>query len=53
LALISKINLKGIGKAIVDENWNDVIQEELYQFKINEVWKLIYHPRDHPIIGIT
>lgn len=27
------------------------MQEELYQFKVNKVWKLVPRPNDYPVIN--
>jgi len=37
MALISLIEPKNINEAIIDEHWIIVMQEELNQFKINQV----------------
>lgn len=50
LALISQMEPKGNFEAVTDESWIKAMQEELHQFKVNNVWKLVSRPKDHPII---
>nr|GEV83207.1 retrovirus-related Pol polyprotein from transposon TNT 1-94 [Tanacetum cinerariifolium] len=38
-------------EALKDENWVLVMQEELNQFKTNDVWKLVPNPMNMTIIG--
>ncbi|GJX58035.1 retrovirus-related pol polyprotein from transposon TNT 1-94 [Tanacetum coccineum] len=42
---------KNINEALKDENWVMAMQEELNQFKTNDVWKLVPNPMDMTIIG--
>ncbi|GJY01891.1 retrovirus-related pol polyprotein from transposon TNT 1-94 [Tanacetum coccineum] len=42
---------KNINEALKDENWVMAMQEELNQFKTNEVWELVPNPMDMTIIG--
>ncbi|GJR02073.1 retrovirus-related pol polyprotein from transposon TNT 1-94 [Tanacetum coccineum] len=48
---ISTIEPKNINEALKDENWVMPMQEELNQFKINDVWELVPNPMDMTIIG--
>ncbi|GKB29886.1 retrovirus-related pol polyprotein from transposon TNT 1-94 [Tanacetum coccineum] len=48
---ISTIEPKNINEALKDENWVMAMQEELNQFKTNDVWKLVPNPMDMTIIG--
>ncbi|GAU49115.1 hypothetical protein TSUD_406900 [Trifolium subterraneum] len=51
LALISQIEPKSIGEAIIDKSWVEAMEEELLQFEKNQVWSLIPFPANHSIIG--
>nr|GEX11016.1 retrovirus-related Pol polyprotein from transposon TNT 1-94 [Tanacetum cinerariifolium] len=42
---------KVIGKALEDESWIVAMQEELNQFIVNDVWKLVPQPKNMTIIG--
>ncbi|GJR56621.1 retrovirus-related pol polyprotein from transposon TNT 1-94 [Tanacetum coccineum] len=48
---ISTLEPKNINEALKDENWVMAMQEELNQFKTNEVWELVPNPMDMTIIG--
>ncbi|GJW40644.1 retrovirus-related pol polyprotein from transposon TNT 1-94 [Tanacetum coccineum] len=48
---ISTIEPKNINEALKDENWMMVMQEELNQFKTNDVWELVPNLMDMTIIG--
>ncbi|GJU89627.1 retrovirus-related pol polyprotein from transposon TNT 1-94 [Tanacetum coccineum] len=48
---ISTIEPKNINEALKDENWVMAMQEELNQFKTNDVWELVPNPMDLTIIG--
>ena len=48
---VSQIEPKNPKEALFDEHWFLAMQEELNQFKRNEVWDLVPPPRDHRIIG--
>ncbi|GJR71797.1 retrovirus-related pol polyprotein from transposon TNT 1-94 [Tanacetum coccineum] len=48
---ISTIEPKNINEALKDENWVMAMQEELNQFKTNDVWELVLNPMDMTIIG--
>ncbi|GJS27944.1 retrovirus-related pol polyprotein from transposon TNT 1-94 [Tanacetum coccineum] len=48
---ILTIEPKNINKALKDENWVMAMQEELNQFKTNDVWELVPNPMDMTIIG--
>ena len=52
LAFISQIEPKNIKEAESDPNWINAMQEELNQFKRNNVWTLVESPMDKSIIGI-
>ncbi|GKB05863.1 retrovirus-related pol polyprotein from transposon TNT 1-94 [Tanacetum coccineum] len=45
------IESKNINKALKDESWVIVMQEELNQFISNDVWELVPNPMDMTIIG--
>ena len=49
-AFISSIEPKNVDEACNDEFWMFAIQEELNQFKKNNVWKLVSKSLDHPVI---
>ncbi|GKB58917.1 retrovirus-related pol polyprotein from transposon TNT 1-94 [Tanacetum coccineum] len=42
---------KNIKEAIQDESWTMAMQEELNQFKTNDVWSLVPPPKNQTIIG--
>ncbi|GKC74791.1 retrovirus-related pol polyprotein from transposon TNT 1-94 [Tanacetum coccineum] len=48
---ISTIEPKNINEALKDKNWIMAMQEELTQFKTNDVWELVPNPMDMTIIG--
>ncbi|GJY23729.1 putative ribonuclease H-like domain-containing protein [Tanacetum coccineum] len=48
---LSQIKPKKIFKALEDESWVDAMQEELLQFKIQEVWNLVDLPNGKKVIG--
>ncbi|XP_030467942.1 uncharacterized protein LOC115686712 [Syzygium oleosum] len=52
LALISEVEPKNIDEALKDESWIEAMQEELLQFKINQIWELVPRPKNHLVIGI-
>lgn len=41
-ALISEMEPKEIDEAIANESLIEAMQEDLYQFKVNEVWELVF-----------
>lgn len=45
-SFISKIKPKTISDALLDEGWLTAIQEDLIQFKQNDVWDLVPRPSD-------
>ncbi|GJT57593.1 copia protein [Tanacetum coccineum] len=45
------IEPKNVKEAIQDESWTMAIQEELNQFKTNDVWSLVPPPNNETIIG--
>ncbi|GKD09133.1 retrovirus-related pol polyprotein from transposon TNT 1-94 [Tanacetum coccineum] len=47
----SVIEPKNVKEAIKDESWTMAMQEELNQFKINDVWSLVPPPDNQTIIG--
>ncbi|GKA10179.1 retrovirus-related pol polyprotein from transposon TNT 1-94 [Tanacetum coccineum] len=49
--LVSTVEPKNIKEAIQDESWTMAMQEELNQFKSNDVWSLVPPPRNQTIIG--
>lgn len=51
-AFISQIHPKTISDALLDDGWLLDMQEELVQFKRNDVWDLVPHPYDKTVIGI-
>ncbi|XP_045791896.1 uncharacterized protein LOC123886637 [Trifolium pratense] len=51
MAMISQIEPKSIGEAIIDNSWVEAMKEELLQFEKNQVWLLVPSPTDHSIIG--
>jgi len=51
VAFISKVEPTCIDQALEDEFWIKDMQEELDQFKRNEVWELVPKPKDKSIIG--
>ncbi|GKB64779.1 retrovirus-related pol polyprotein from transposon TNT 1-94 [Tanacetum coccineum] len=48
---VSSIEPKNVKEAIQDESWTMAMQEELNQFKTNDVWSLVSPPRNQTIIG--
>ncbi|KAL9261054.1 Retrovirus-related Pol polyprotein from transposon TNT 1-94-like protein [Drosera capensis] len=48
---ISEIEPKVINEALNDPNWVDAMQEELNEFKRNEVWYLTQRPKTYPVVG--
>ncbi|GKE91892.1 putative ribonuclease H-like domain-containing protein [Tanacetum coccineum] len=48
---LSQIEPKKISKALKDESWVNVMQEELLRFKIQEVWILVDLPYGKKAIG--
>ena len=51
IAFISLIEPKNINEACADDFWTIAMQEELNQFVRNDVWDLVQHPTEHPVIG--
>ncbi|GJU46830.1 retrovirus-related pol polyprotein from transposon TNT 1-94 [Tanacetum coccineum] len=47
------IEPKNVKEAIQDESWTMAMQEELNQFKINDVWSLVPQPDNQTIIDNT
>lgn len=48
---VSKIEPKNIEVELEDENWIMVMQEELNQFKRNNVWELVPRTKTLHMIG--
>ncbi|WJX83468.1 hypothetical protein P8452_66129 [Trifolium repens] len=48
---VSKVEPKNVKEALTDEFWIEAMQEELNQFKRNEVWDLVPRPEGVNIIG--
>ncbi|GJW16019.1 retrovirus-related pol polyprotein from transposon TNT 1-94 [Tanacetum coccineum] len=48
---VSSVEPKNIKEAIQDESWTMAMQEELNQFKTNDVWSLVPLPENQTIIG--
>ncbi|CAJ2662740.1 unnamed protein product [Trifolium pratense] len=48
---VSKFEPKNVMEALTDEFWINAMQEELNQFKKNEVWDLVPRPENTNVIG--
>ncbi|GKC04196.1 retrovirus-related pol polyprotein from transposon TNT 1-94 [Tanacetum coccineum] len=48
---VSFVEPKNIKEDIQDESWTMAMQEELNQFKTNDVWSLVPPPKNQTIIG--
>jgi hypothetical protein len=48
---VSTIEPKNVKEALTDECWINAMQEELNEFKRNEVWDLVLRPDEVNIIG--
>jgi hypothetical protein len=48
---VSTFEPKNVKEALTDENWINAMQEELNQFKRNEVWDLVPRPNNVNVIG--
>ncbi|GJW11693.1 retrovirus-related pol polyprotein from transposon TNT 1-94 [Tanacetum coccineum] len=48
---VSSIEPKNVKESIQDKSWTMAMQEELNQFKTNDVWTLVPHPDNQTIIG--
>jgi hypothetical protein len=48
---VSKLQPKNVKEALTNEYWIDAMQDELNQFKRNEVWDLVPRPRGINVIG--
>ncbi|GJY17316.1 putative ribonuclease H-like domain-containing protein [Tanacetum coccineum] len=48
---LSQIKPTSIAKALSDSSWVEAIQEELLQFKLQQVWKLVDLPSEKRAIG--
>ena len=48
---MSKIEPRNVKEALTDEFWINAMQEELGQFKRNEVWELVPRPEGINVIG--
>ncbi|XP_047177888.1 uncharacterized mitochondrial protein AtMg00820-like [Vigna umbellata] len=51
VAYVSKIEPKNVETAITNENWMMAMQEELNQFKRNNVWELVLRTEKLQVIG--
>ncbi|GJR07961.1 retrovirus-related pol polyprotein from transposon TNT 1-94 [Tanacetum coccineum] len=51
-SFVSFVEPRNIKEAIQDESWTIAMQEELNQFKTNNVWSLVPPPKNQTIIGI-
>ncbi|GJV16382.1 retrovirus-related pol polyprotein from transposon TNT 1-94 [Tanacetum coccineum] len=49
---VSSVEPKNIKEAIQDESWTMAMQEELNQFKTNDVWSLVPPPKNQIIIEL-
>ncbi|KAK2403095.1 putative mitochondrial protein [Trifolium repens] len=50
-AFVSQVEPKNSKTALLDEHWILAMQEELNQFKRNDVWDLVPPPPSHQVIG--
>jgi hypothetical protein len=50
-SFMSSIEPKKIDEALKDVGWVNAMHEELNNFIINQVWKLVERPKDHNVIG--
>ena len=48
---VSKLEPKNVKEALTDEFWINAMQDELCQFKRNEVWELVPRPEGTNVIG--
>ncbi|GJT82676.1 putative ribonuclease H-like domain-containing protein [Tanacetum coccineum] len=51
LVFLSQEEPKKVSQALADENWVEAMQEELLQFKLQEVWVLCDLPEGKRVIG--
>jgi len=51
VAFVSQIEPKSVEEALQYDQWCIAMQEELNQFKRNEVWELIPRDDSHQVIG--
>ncbi|CAL2229136.1 unnamed protein product [Prunus armeniaca] len=51
LCYVSLFEPKNVMNALVDNEWILAMQEELNQFKRNDVWYLVPRPKDSNVIG--
>jgi len=51
MTFVSQVELKNLNKALQNNNWILVMQEELNQFALNEVWSLVLRTPEMNIIG--
>ena len=52
LCFLSQMEPKVVDEALQDTYWIDAMQEELNQFKRNEVWTLVDRPKGQQVIGV-
>lgn len=51
LAFLSQIEPKCVEDALLDDSWIIAMQDELNEFRRNNVWNLVPRPHDRPVIG--
>ena len=51
VAFVSQLELKSVSDALKDEHWFLAMQDELDQFKRNDVWDLVPRTKSQQIIG--
>ena len=49
--MLAQFEPKNVEKALQDENWVNLMHEELNQFVRNDVWELVPRPKDVYVIG--
>lgn len=48
---LSSTEPKTTKEALLDPDWIVAMQEELVEFELNKVWKLVPMPKTHTIVG--
>lgn len=51
VTFVSQVEPKSVNEALHDKNWYLAMQDELNQFKRNDVWDLVPRNRAHQVIG--
>jgi len=51
MAFVSQVEPKSMSEALEDNNWINVIHEEVNQFARNEVWTLVPRSKEMNVIG--